>query len=439
MKRDIQPKLLSLLSDSDRKEVIIIEGARQVGKSYLVNDSLSQLTMPSLSFDLEKNAKLRRQINRTEDFHDFKTLLYDQYNLKKNSVLFLDEAQECRKLAEYVKSMKEDWPEIKVVLTGSSMNRFFSKETRIPVGRYTSLCVFSFNFSEFVRCTGRDSLADFIHEAPYRVPGSRHEMLLNLYDDYLKVGGYPEAVKAFSNDENAYEIIDEIISELEEDFLRKEAYDPLLFENVLTATANYLGSPSKLTHINSTKYHAKQIIEAMKAWHILLEVNQQSLDPLRTGFLPKRYLHDLGVIHRKRALAAPSISIIKTLDERLRTPLGGLFENAVLLNLLEGGSAFKTVSTWKKGNSTDIEVDFVMDSTALNCKIPVECKASLKISKKHYKNILHYLELTRQKAGVIVSAAPLEKIVINNDKTIINIPVYLATGKNIEKYVGELL
>ena len=177
----------------------------------------------------------------------------------------------------------------------------------------------------------------------------------------------------------------------------------------------------------------------MKSWHILLEVQPFSLDPLRAGMLPKRYLHDLGVVHRKRSLAAPSLSILETLDERLRSPLGGLFENAVLLNLLEGGSAFKRVSTWKKGNSTDIEVDFLMDSEKLNCKIPIECKAAIKIHKKRYKNILHYLELTGQSAGVIVSAAPFEKIISPSGKIIVNIPVYLVSGNNIENYVAESL
>lgn len=439
MKRDIQSKLISLLTTPGKRDVIIVEGARQVGKSYLVNDVLSQLPVEFLAFDLEKDARLRRQINSTEDFHDFQTLLYDQYDLKKGSVLFLDEAQECRKLAKYVKAMKEDWNDVKVILTGSSMNRFFSGDTRIPVGRYSSLCVYSFNFSEFIRCCGKTDLADFIHETPEKIPKSRHELLLGLYDDYLKTGGYPEAVKAFSNNEYPYEIIDDITAALEEDFFRKEEYEPMLFDNVLTATANYLGSPSKLTHIDSTKYYAKKIIEAMKSWHILLEVQPFSLDPLCSGMLPKRYLHDLGVVHRKRSLAAPSLSILSTLDEKLRTPLGGLFENAVLLNLLEGGSAFKRVSTWKKGKSTDIEVDFLMDSEKLNCKIPIECKAAIKIQKKHYKNILHYLESTRQQAGVIVSAAPFEKIISDSGKIIINVPVYLVSGNNIEHYVAENL
>jgi len=128
MKRDIHSKLVALLTNKKNSDVLIIEGARQVGKSYLVNSVLKEISVPFVSFDLEKDGKIRRQIEKTENFEDFKNLMIDQYSLKHNSILFIDEAQESKKLATYVKSMKEDWPQIKVILTGSSMNRFFPKK-----------------------------------------------------------------------------------------------------------------------------------------------------------------------------------------------------------------------------------------------------------------------------------------------------------------------
>ena len=438
MKRNIHSKLLSILKNPNKNDVIIIEGARQVGKSYLVNSVLEELQVPYLAFDLEKESKIRRQIEKTEDFEDFKTLMVDQYQLKDNSILFIDEAQESKKLAAYVKSMKEDWPKIKVVLTGSSMNKFFSKETRIPVGRIKSLCVYSFSFTEFLEFSGNIELAEFIHSAPLQIAESRHTLLLKLYDKYLKVGGYPEAIKAYTAGESYYEVIDEIIAGLEEDFSRKEEYQPYLFADVVRAVSGHIGSLSKYSHIDTSKYNARKIIEAMKSWHIVLEVRHFSLNPHRLTFLPKRYLHDLGVINRKRVLTAPSISILNTIEPALRTPLGGLFENAVLLNLLEGESASKTISTWKKNSKTNIEVDFILDSELHQNKIPIECKASLQFKKKHTSNVLNYLRLTNQKTGFVVSAAPLNKITTDDGYTIINLPVYLATRDNIENYANSL-
>ncbi len=439
MKRDIHEKLQGMIEDTGHNDVIMIEGARQVGKSYLVDSVLKSTNIPYLSFDLEKNAKLRREISKTEDFFDFQTLMKDRYELQPGSILFLDEAQECLKLAEYIKSFKEDWKDIKVILTGSSMNRFFTKETRIPVGRTRSICVFGFNFPEFVKFTKNENLAEFIHSAPETVPRSRHDLLMELYDEYITTGGYPEAVKAYHGGHSPRDISEEILASLEEDFQRKEAYQPGLFSSVLKAVADHIGSPSKYTHIDATKYYAKQVIEDMKAWHIILEVSQYSLDPGRSDFLPKRYLHDIGAASLLRSMAIPEISLINTIDPLLRTPLGGLFENAVLINLLSGDSAFKKISTWKKKKQVGIEVDFILDSQNGHNKIPIECKATTTIKNWHIKNVIHYLKLTNQTFGIVVSAAPYEKIAIENKFTVLNLPIYLATKQNIESYFTRYL
>ncbi len=433
MKRELFDKLQRLLVDTACRETIIIEGARQVGKSYLVSDVLAATDISSISFDLEKDVRLRRDIDKTVDFPDFLALLQDKYKINKQKILFIDEAQESKRLASYVKSFKEDWPEMKVILTGSSMNRFFSKDVRIPVGRTKSLCVFSFNFSEFIQYNHGDDLAGFIRSGPINIPPSRHQFLLENFDTYMLTGGYPESVIAHNNGGKYYEIIDEILATLEEDFSRKETYQPELFAEIIDGVANNIGAPSKYTHFETTKYHAKQLIYAMRQWHIILEVEQSSLDPLRNKFLPKRYLHDLGVINRRRSMIIPEISLMHTISPILRTPLGGMFENAVLLGLLAGESATYSVGTWKKSQSK-IEVDFVLDLPELRIKVPIESKATARVQNKHYKNLRHYLDITEQRIGIIVSAAPFEVIKTKDGKIIINVPIYLASRENIETY-----
>ncbi len=434
MKREAETRLRNLIKNSNGS-VIIVEGARQVGKSYFVNDVLRGLDKPFLAFDLEKFPILRRQIDKTEDFTDFRYLMEDQYGLKRDSILFIDEAQESRQLAKYVKSFKEDLPDIQVILTGSSMNRFFSKDVRIPVGRFRSICLFGFNFSEFVEYIRGEKLADYLRSSPADVPASRHSLFLGLYDEYMKIGGYPEAVIAHAEKGDSFVVIDEIMASLEEDFERKEEYQPQLFRDTINAIANHIGSPSKYTHFNTTKYHAKNIISALRKWHIALEVEPKSINPDKGGaFLPKRYLHDIGVVNRRRSSAVPSISILETLDPLLRTPLGGLFENSLLIQLLSGESAFHRVGTWKKGTQTDIEVDFVYDLPEIGISVPIECKAALQVKKKHYRNLVHYLEITNQTYGILVSAAPYQ-VITAGLKTIINIPIYLVSKQNIIIYI----
>lgn len=439
MKREIEAKLMQMLDPQSPNRVIVIEGARQVGKSYLVNRVLQSQTLPVLAFDLEKKKRLRNQIDQTEEFADFQNLMFDQYGLKRPSILFFDEAQESLKLASYIRSFKEDWPDIRVILTGSSMNRFFMQTERMPVGRTQSLTVFPFNFTEFVRCVNGEELADFIYSAPEKITASRHRLLLELFDQYLQVGGYPEAVLAHKNHQSVVPLLDEILAGLEEDFRRKETFQPELFRNILQSIANHIGSLSKLTQFETTKYSATKIIAAMKGWHLILEVNQLALNPLHAKFLPKRYLHDVGIVNRLRSLAIPPISILDTIDPFLRIPLGGLFENALLINLLAGESAHFQVAAWKMGRNSDIEIDFLMDFPEYAAKIPIECKAAVSLKNKHYKNLMHYLALTKQKFAVVVSAAPFEIITNAAKQTVLNLPVYLASKENIKNYYQKNL
>jgi hypothetical protein len=438
MKRDMAPVLAGMLSDKNQREVVLVEGARQVGKSTLVNDVLNGLGREFVAIDLEKNRKIARLIDKTEDFQDFRALMKDRCNLgEEGSILFLDEAQECPRLAGYVKSFKEDWLGVRVILTGSSMHRLFGPEHRIPVGRTRSLCVFPFSFPEFLRCLGLIDLADFVNSAPRAVPPSRHRYCLELYDQYLHIGGYPEAVKAVAAGEAPAPVIDEILGTLQDDFARKEASEPALFEETLRAVANHIGSPSKYTHLDVTKYKAKQVINTMMAWHLILEVRAQSLDPKHSDFLPKRYLHDLGVVNRLRSMAIPSLSLLETLDPSLRTPLGGLFENAVLLGLLEASSAKKKVGTWRKGAKSAVEVDFVMDAVELGLKIPIECRAALSVKRRHTQSAVDYLQATRQSVGMIVSAAPIDVVYERDGCHVLNIPAYLATRNNMLAYARK--
>ncbi|MCK5805396.1 MAG: AAA family ATPase [Lentisphaeria bacterium] len=437
MKREIQHRLESLIGDEAANHVVIVEGARQVGKSYLVGEVLRGQSKPYFSFDLETNDRLRRQINATEDFDDFCALMSDQCGLRPGTVLFFDEAQECPVLARYVKSFKEDLPNTRVILTGSSMNRLFSSASgaRVPVGRTRSLCVFPFSFTEFIECTRGGDLADFLRSGPEKVPASRHRLCLELFDQYMIVGGYPEAVIASAQGAPAAQVIDEIMAGMEEDFQRKEACQPELFRDAVRAVANHVGSPSKLTHFGTTKYHAKRILAALQAWHIVLEIQPYSLDPKHSSFLPKRYLHDIGVVTRRRTLAVPELSLLGTVDPVLRTPLGGLFENAVLLGLVQGESARFSVGTWKKSAGSPVEVDFVMDVPEQRLKVPVECKATLEVKRKHTTNLLHYLRLTGQRLGILVSAAPLQLLRVG-ECCILNVPAYLAGKQSLNAYVA---
>ena len=104
--------------------VIFIEGSRQVGKTTLARSVVESLDVPSIEVNLETDPILCDEIDKTKDF---KLLLEQRYSITKNaiSVLFIDEAQESGQLGKYIRSIKEDWPSIRCICSGSSMKRIF--------------------------------------------------------------------------------------------------------------------------------------------------------------------------------------------------------------------------------------------------------------------------------------------------------------------------
>ena len=180
----------------------------------------------------------------------------------------------------------------------------------------------------------------------------------------------------------------------------------------------------------------KKLIEALRSWHVVIEVEQHPLNPMSGKYLPKRYLCDIGLLSLNRSTVVPRISLLHTVDGQLRSSLGGLFENAVVLNLLEGQGAHKKIHTWKKDAQSSVEVDFVVESVDERGTIPIECKAAKKLSRKHCSGVIEYLMRTHQKKGVVVSCAPYQELKIQG-VTIVNVPVYLATRANILKYCSK--
>ena len=120
-----------------------------------------------------------------------------------------------------------------------------------------------------------------------------------------------------------------------------------------------------------------------------------------------------------RETAVPSIDVVKTLDSTSRTPLSGVIENQTAADLVSMGH---DLSGWKKSPS-GMEIDFVVKRR--KCTVPIECKATLQLNRRHLKGLLEYLHLHQLDTGVVVSLAPFQKIEVNS-KTILNLPLYMS-------------
>lgn len=427
MKRKIENILKNFLeNDNPESKVLLVEGARQVGKTYFVESVLKDLDQNKvISINLEKEKDIKFEIAETKNFKEFTQWLMFKKGFKENQsyTVFIDEAQESKNLGSYVLSMKEEWKNTKTILTGSSMNKLFDENTRVPVGRIEYLTVRPFSFLEFLQFGNFTNQTDFVQNFKMgdEIPDAIHNELLKKYDQYLSVGGMPEAVKSFYKEADFIQTLRFIIASQQDDFQRKEAkIKNHLFIDAIKAVSGNIGYPFKKTHISKNDYDASAVLSLLKQWYIIVEVEQKGSSTTQNNFHPKEYLYDLGILRIFRETTIPKISAVKTLNEKLRTPLGGLIENAILLNMLEGKGGFYEINGWK--NKSGKEVDFIYKD--IEKTLPIEVKASTKITNRHAKNLVHYLSEHKLKTGFLISLDKPKKMKMHG-LDIVNIPAYL--------------
>ena len=427
--RNIESELYKFaVSPKKHKDVLLVEGARQVGKSTLVEHVISRLPVKIISINLERDRLFRLKIDECQEFSEFEDLLRISYGFDPaaENVLFIDESQESLILGQFVRFMKESWPRTTSILSGSTLSRLFRKNVRYPVGRVKRLTVSPFSFYEFLLSGNNDFLAEKVR-MPSRISSVVHKELLSVLDNFLIVGGLPAVVLDYVQGQDFRELRSKVIADYEEDFIRLFGEDDLgIVKACFRSVANYVGSPSKNSSVvpaPTTPVHHKinKVFSRLEQWKLLFRSEQRGVSPEQSHrYLPKRYLFDTGILRHYREAAVPSIGLIDSIGAELRKPLGGIVENQVAIEL-----ARKTaeLNGWKKSPS-GMEIDFIL--RVADMFVPIECKATTSIKKTHLKGILSYLKMYNQKKGLVISLAPYKRIDLPDGIEIVNIPLYMA-------------
>lgn len=420
IKRNLEDDLKSeLLKEKSNKDVLLVEGARQVGKTFLIESVLKELEkeVPVHSFNLEKDLILQSELSDVNSFNEVIDIFKKRgFDPSKKSILFIDEAQEGKKLGGFIRFFKEDLINQTVILSGSSLSRIFT-ECRYPVGRVKKYRVNPFNFEEYLRALNKEHLLPTFSDLEKGLTEIMHKELLKLFDAFLSVGGMPSVVLNLKENQDQQRMI--IYLSQEEDFYRKlPKYRKDLFKKALSAAANLLGSPFSYSKVSENHRIAKELIAELDAWQLVHLIEQKNPNNT-TNFHPKVYLYDCGLARQlKYSGIASSVGILSTNNISLRNAIGGLVENATILELTSGLGYLRNISGWKRSSSSDKEVDFILDTG-----LPIEINSALKVQNKHTKGLIEYLNLYDHKTGVIISGDIYFEKVIDN-KTIKNLPVY---------------
>jgi len=205
-KRDLEKELISWKKAKDRYP-LIIRGARQVGKSYLVEEFGKKNFKNFVLVDFELQPQLRECFNDLEPrqiINKLQLLLGVQIS-EKDTLLFLDEIQECPHAITSLRYFKERMPALPVIGAGSLLEfALRSPDFKMPVGRIQFLYLEPLSFSEFLEANGSANLREHLFSIKLGddIGSVIHERLIELLRIYLIVGGMPAVIKEYIANKN---------------------------------------------------------------------------------------------------------------------------------------------------------------------------------------------------------------------------------------------
>ena len=201
MRRDIEKELISWKSQKERYP-LIIRGARQVGKSYLVETFGKDHFQNTVVVNLELQPQLKecfKTLVPSEIINKLQLLLGVQIK-EDNTLLFLDEIQECPQAIMSLRYFKEKMPKLPVIAAGSLLEfAMRSPDFKMPVGRVHFLYLEPLSFSEYLDAAGSQNLRQFLSEVKLAdsIDDVIHKRLLELLRTYIIVGGMPAALNEY--------------------------------------------------------------------------------------------------------------------------------------------------------------------------------------------------------------------------------------------------
>lgn len=223
MEREIYKRLVEWKNKQGRKP-LILNGARQVGKTYILQQFGLNEYKKLAFFSLDRNLKVAEVFEKGGSTTDMLMALsaISQVDITPNDTLVvLDEIQDCPKALEALKFFCEDTPDIHVVVAGSLLGLSLHGGVSYPVGKVEELRLYPMNFIEFLDAMGKKQLVSVLEKGNWNVINLLEAELVGLLRQYYYVGGMPAAVLAFVQQKGLQEvrsIQQQIIQDYRRDF-----------------------------------------------------------------------------------------------------------------------------------------------------------------------------------------------------------------------------
>ena len=386
--------LLHQWKQRQNKKPLIIRGARQVGKTWLMREFGKTAYEQTVYISFDNNQRMKELFAADLQVERIITGLSLDAGHKidaANTLLIFDEVQEVPKALTSLKYFNENAPEYQIICAGSMLGVALHPGTSFPVGKVEFLDLYPLSFTEFMRAMGKGQYVDLLDQGDFQMATAFKQEYSDLLKHYYYVGGMPEVVQAFSDHNDfteAREIQQRILSTYEQDFSKHAPYEivpriRLLWDSI----------PAQLARENK-KFIYGLIKEGARA---------------KDYELALLWLSDCGLVHKVHRVTAPHLPLkayedmkafkLFLLDVGLLSCMTRLRQDT----LLDGSDLFKEykgalteqyvlqqLKTLKgikpyywTNERNSAEIDFIIDSGS--DVMPIEVKAEVNLQSKSLK------------------------------------------------------
>lgn len=419
-----------------KRKPLIIQGARQVGKTTLLQYFAEQEFKNHLYINFEKQESVKQYFeNDLEPTQIIKNLqLHFEQSISNETLLVFDEIQECEGAKNSLKYFNEEMPEQPIACAGSLLG---VKLSGFPVGQTTFLHLYPLSFLEFLNAIKKEELYEYIKNitAHESIATPIHERLIKLLKIYLTVGGMPEIIETYIESGEDWELTRntqlDILNAYHLDFVKHATP-----ADVMKITSTWNSIPKQLSQNNKKfKFANIQKNARSREYNNALEwlINAGLILPsyhLSNNFkLPllgyadrnifKVYSLDTGLLGAQSNL---SPKILLEGDKLFTEFKGALTENFAAQAITS--SFDRHLFYWTQNNNA--EVDFILQHN--NKAIPLEVKAGVNTKSESLKK---YQDLLKPSISIKASLRNLKK-----NENILNIPLYLIG--NIKQLIDSL-
>jgi len=418
---------LKAWKDSERRKPLIVRGARQVGKTFSVEQLGRDEFKEFVKVDLERNPDWHGLFEGNlapKDIVAELEVLANQRIKPEDTLLFFDEIQACPRAVMALRYFYEEMPELHLVAAGSLLEFALSKIS-FPVGRVQYIEMHPMSFAEYLWAIGKEKAADIVLGEPRAVSENIHAMLLDELKKYCFVGGMPEAVETYvrrRSIQEAFAVHEELCETFRQDFSKyTPRCDPACLDLVFRGVARDLGQQVNYSRLAGEFNHktAKKAFGLLCNARVVREVQCATPSglPLGAGKPVKRQKAVMLDVGLWQHLSGMVVETEYAKDDLLEVYRGAMAEQLVGQEMmLSQGSNLYYWSRSERGSSAEVDYLAVIDSTIHGVEVKSGPAGRLKS--------LHVLLQKYPKCqGMVFSSGPYAEL---PEQKLTFIPLYFA-------------